>query len=100
LDILQPYPNIVHANAREPLTKKSFLSTLLDARLAVGRRSGQSARKGVIKSRLGLTGIEHRHHAAGDDRELAAVFEAVLGHAPTLRQKPEAGDSAPGRTEP
>ena len=34
-------------------------------------------RKGIIKSKLGLKGIEHTHNAGEDARELATVFEAV-----------------------
>ncbi len=45
-----------------------------------------ATRKGIIKSRLGLSGVEHTHHAADDARELAAVFEALLEHAAAARR--------------
>ena len=35
-------------------------------------------RKGIIKHRLGLTDVPHRHHAGEDAAELAQVFQAVL----------------------
>jgi hypothetical protein len=46
-----------------------------------------ATRKGVIKGKLGLSGVEHTHNAGEDACELTAVFEAVLRHAATIRQQ-------------
>lgn len=50
-----------------------------------------ATRKGIIKNKLGLSGVEHTHNGGTDARELATVFEAVLKHASTIRQSASQG---------
>ena len=45
-----------------------------------------ATRKGIIKNKVGLSGVEHTHNAGEDARELATVFAAVLRQAPAMRQ--------------
>ena len=45
-----------------------------------------ATRKGIIKHKLELSGVEHTHNAGTDAQELATVFEAVLKHGSTIRQ--------------
>ncbi|MEI7417634.1 hypothetical protein [Pectobacterium parmentieri] len=35
-------------------------------------------RKGIIKYELGLENVTHSHHAGGDAKELAIIFETIL----------------------
>ena len=59
----------------------------------------EASRKGMIKSQLGLQGLEHTHHAGEDAQELAGVFEAVLKHAVAVRSATASGSEKTERPE-